>query len=208
MTDQPDGARELVRVREVGRLLDLRELRELVDEFVAVARFQRVLRLQLRDHQFQEVVLAEDAVRVFGVVPALPGGGAAVAAAACSGLAVMAIGPFVSFRRARRRARRRRSSAGAGGAFELGRVPRRSRRRSARAADERARPSELPAKPPSRCPASDWPNEPMSRRSSDRPSELSDWCSSARPLIAPAPPQAFRRSRARTALRWSGSGGC
>ena len=81
MADQLHRAGELACVGEVGRLLDLGELGQLAEVFVAVARFQRVLRLKLGDHQFQEVVLAEHPVGVFG------GGGAppwhrAVAAAA------------------------------------------------------------------------------------------------------------------------------
>ncbi len=66
---------------EVGGLLELGELGELADVFGAVARFQRVLGLQLGDHQFEEVVLAEFAVRVDGFRGGGARGGAGLAAA-------------------------------------------------------------------------------------------------------------------------------
>ena len=205
MPDQLDGARELAGVRQVGRLLDLGELRELVDVFVAVARFQRVLRLQLGDHQFEEVVLAEHAVGVFRLGAGCPpaacrrGGGLR-----CCDVRAHRDRSFRVFRRARRRARRLQPD-GCGARPVAGGVWGRSRPRTSPGApcatpSRRSRRSARRARRPR-----DWPEEPMSRRSSEhaeRAERLVQLGAARR--RAPARRRPCRRSGAPAARRRSG----
>ena len=174
-----------------------------------LAGFERVLRLELRDHQFQEVVLPERPVRVGDAEPCVPAADSAAAAWQWVSWS-WRHGPFVvSGEHVHKRARAR-SSAGAGGASRLRQCSRPLRsaqpQRGRRSLRRRFRGAGLPGLRTSRC-----------RVAAVSPQRASDWCSSPRPAAsawAAAGVAAVTRARIPSALwlRWIGispsSSGC